>query len=225
MDQFVVTAAHAGHAMLLDTRSLTYDLLPLFPGTHIVVCNSMVKHSIATGEYGVRRREVEEGQSAIRKSFPHIQSLRDATIADLEACRDGMSPESFKRCRHILSDNARALAAREVMIAGDSARFGQLLLAAHASQRDDFAASCEEIDFLVDTAATLEGCFGARMTGGGFGGCTVNLVKDENAESFAEELKERYLARFNISAETFVCEAVDGALLRNATALAKATQA
>ena len=225
MDQLVVTAAHAGHAMLLDTRSLTYDLLPLFPGTHIVVCNSMVKHSIATGEYGVRRGEVEEGQSAIRKSFPHIQSLRDATIADLEACRVGMSPESFKRCRHILSDNARALAAREVMIAGDSARFGQLLLAAHASQRDDFAASCEEIDFLVDTAATLEGCFGARMTGGGFGGCTVNLVKDENAESFAEELKERYLARFNISAETFVCEAVDGALLRNATALAKATQA
>ena len=225
MDQFVVTAGHAGHAMLLDTRSLTYDLLPLLPGTHIVVCNSMVKHSIATGEYGVRRREVEDGQRAIRKAFPHIEMLRDATMGDLEACRDQMSPESFKRCRHILSDNARALAAREVMIAGDSARFGQLLLAAHASQRDDFAASCEEIDFLVDTAATLEGCFGARMTGGGFGGCTVNLVKDESAESFAEELRKRYLERFNITADTFVCEAVDGALLRNARALAEATTA
>jgi galactokinase len=225
MDQFVVTAGHAGHAMLLDTRSLTYDLLPLLPGTHIVVCNSMVKHSIATGEYGVRRREVEDGQRAIRKAFPQIEMLRDATMADLEACREQMSPESFKRCRHILSDNARALAARAVMMAGDSVRFGQLLLAAHASQRDDFACSCDEIDFLVDTAATLDGCFGARMTGGGFGGCTVNLVKDENAESFADELRKRYLERFNITADTFVCEAVDGALLRNARALAEATKA
>jgi galactokinase len=225
MDQFVVTAGHAGHAMLLDTRALTYDLLPLLPHTHIVVCNSMVKHSIATGEYGVRRREVEEGQAVIRKGFPHVQMLRDATIADLEACRKQMSPESFKRCRHILTDNARALAAREVMIAGDSVRFGQLLLQAHASQRDDFACSCDEIDFLVDTAATLEGCFGARMTGGGFGGCTVNLVKDENAENFAEELRKRYLERFNIVADTFVCEAVDGALLRNAKALAGASGA
>jgi len=225
MDQFVVTAGHAGHAMLLDTRSLTYDLLPLFPGTHIVVCNSMVKHSIANGEYGVRRREVEEGQAAIRAAFPHIEMLRDATIADLEACRDKMSPESFKRCRHIISDNGRALAARDVMTSGDAVHFGQLLLSAHASQRDDFACSCDEIDFLVDTAATLEGCFGARMTGGGFGGCTVNLVKDENAEAFASELKARYLDRFNIAAETFVAEPVDGALLRNARALAEAAQA
>jgi galactokinase len=225
MDQFVVTAAHAGHAMLLDTRSLTYDLLPLLPNTHIIVCNSMVKHSIATGEYGVRRREVEDGQRVIRKAFPHIEILRDATIADLEACRNQMSPESFKRCRHILSDNARALAAREVMMAGDSGRFGQLLLTAHASQRDDFACSCDEIDFLVDTAATLEGCFGARMTGGGFGGCTVNLVKDEHAEGFAKNLRQLYLERFSITADTFICEAVDGALLRNDIALAKATQA
>jgi galactokinase len=222
MDQFVVTAGHAGHAMLLDTRELTYDLLPLFPGTHIVVCNSMVKHSIATGEYGVRRREVEEGQAAIRAALPHIKMLRDATIADLEACRGKMSPESFKRCRHIISDNGRALAARDVMIAGDSVHFGQLLLSAHASQRDDFACSCDEIDFLVDTAATLEGCFGARMTGGGFGGCTVNLVKAEHAESFAKELRKRYLERFNIAAETFIAEPVDGALLRNGKTLAEA---
>jgi galactokinase len=225
MDQFVVTAARAGHAMLLDTRSLTYDLLPLLPGTHIVVCNSMVSHSIATGDYGVRRREVEDGQRVIRAKFPHIQALRDATLADLEACREEMSPESFKRCRHILKDNARALAAREVMVAGDAVRFGELLLAAHASQRDDFECSCEEIDFLVDTAASLDGCFGARMTGGGFGGCTVNLVKDEAAEPFAKELRARYLERFNIAADTFVCEPVDGAILRNTAALAEVSLA
>ncbi|HZL27982.1 MAG TPA: galactokinase [Acidobacteriaceae bacterium] len=225
MDQFVVTAGHAGHAMLLDTRALTYDLLPLFPGTHVVVCNSMVKHSIATGEYGVRRREVEAGQTAVRAAFPHIPMLRDASIADLEGCRNKMSPESFKRCRHIISDNGRALAARDVMTSGDSVQFGQLLLSAHASQRDDFACSCDEIDFLVDTAATLDGCFGARMTGGGFGGCTVNLVKDENAENFAAELRKRYLERFNIHADTFVAEPVDGALLRNARALAEVAEA
>lgn len=225
MDQFVVTAGHAGHAMLLDTRSLTYDLLPLFPGTHIVVCNSMVKHSIATGEYGIRRREVEEGQAVISAAFPHIPMLRDASIADLEACRDKMSPESFKRCRHIISDNGRALAARDVMTSGDTVHFGQLLLSAHASQRDDFACSCDEIDFLVDTAANLEGCFGSRMTGGGFGGCTVNLVKDENAENFTTELRKRYLERFNIAADTFVAEPVDGALLRNARAVAEAAEA
>jgi galactokinase len=225
MDQFVVTAGHPGHAMLLDTRALTYDLLPLFPCTHIVVCNSMVKHSIATGEYGVRRREVEEGQAAVRAALPHIEMLRDATIADLEACRDKMSPEAFKRCRHIISDNGRALAARDVMTSGDAVHFGQLLLSAHASQRDDFACSCDEIDFLVDTAATLEGCFGARMTGGGFGGCTVNLVKDENAAAFAKELKASYLERFDIAAETFIAEPVDGALLRNARALAEVAEA
>jgi len=225
MDQFVVTAGHAGHAMLLDTRALTYELLPLFPGTHIIVCNSMVKHSIATGEYGVRRREVEAGQAAIRTAFPHIPMLRDASLANLEACRDHMSPESFKRCRHIISDNGRALAARDVMTSGDSVQFGQLLLSAHASQRDDFACSCDEIDFLVDTAANLEGCFGARMTGGGFGGCTVNLVKDENAEDFATELKARYRERFDIAAETFVAEPVDGALQRNARTLAEAAKA
>ncbi len=225
MDQFVVTAGHAGHAMLLDTRALTYHLLPLFPGTHIVVVNSMVKHSIANGEYGVRRRQVEEGQAAIRTAFPHIEMLRDASMADLEACRSRMSPEAFKRCRHILTDNARALEARAVMTAGDTFRFGQLLLAAHASQRDDFECSCDEIDFLVDTAATLEGCFGARMTGGGFGGCTVNLVKDENASDFTKTLTQRYADRFHIDADSFIAEPVDGAMLRNAKAFAEATGA
>lgn len=224
MDQFVVSAGHAGHAMLLDTRALTYDLLPLIPNTHIIGCNSMVKHSVATGEYGVRRHQVEAGQAAIHAVFPHIEMLRDATLADLEACRDKMSPESFKRCRHIITENARVLAAREVMSSGDSVRFGEILLAAHASVRDDFAASCKEIDFLVDTAVSIDGCFGARITGGGFGGCTVNLVKDEAAESFTAELRRRYLERYNIVADTFICEAVDGALLSNAAALAEASR-
>ena len=143
--------------------------------------------------------------------------LRDATLADLEACRDDMSPESFKRCRHIITrQRPRTRRSRS----HDRRRRRPLRRnsssSAHASQRDDFACSCDEIDFLVDTAATLDGCFGARMTGGGFGGCTVNLVKDEHAEAFAAALKKRYQERFNINADTFAVEPVDGALLRNA---------
>lgn len=216
MDQFVVTAARRDHAMLLDTRDLTFELLPLFPNTQIVVFNSMVKHSVATGEYGVRRREVEEGQSIIHAAFPKAVLLRDATIANLEACRSSMSTESFKRCRHIISENARVASAREAMTAGDPVRFGELLLAAHASMKDDFAASCEEIDFLVHTASTLDGCFGARMTGGGFGGCTVNLVRSDAVDFFTSTLRARYAERYSIDAQTFVATAVDGALLRNA---------
>lgn len=225
MDQFVVTAAQRDHAMMLDTRDLTFELLPLFPHARIVVVNSMVKHSVATGEYGVRRREVEEGQAAIAAAYPTARQLRDATIAQLETTRNAMSPEAFLRCRHIISENVRVSAAREAMRAGDAAAFGKLLLEAHASMRDDFAASCEEVDFLVAEAAKLPGCFGARMTGGGFGGCTVNLVAEDQVEAFQQQLRSAYQSRYHIEAETFVATAVDGALLRNADALAKASAA
>jgi len=188
----------------------------------IIVCNSMVKHSIATGEYGIRRNEVEAGQTILSANFPHIGSLRDATLEDLETCQAQMTHESFLRCRHIITENTRVLEAIEALQRGDNVRFGELMLAAHASERDDFACSCEEIDFLVDTAATLDGCFGARLTGGGFGGCTVNLVAQEKAEDFAAALKQRYLESFGIAAEIYVCDAVDGAMLRNAKQEAQA---
>jgi galactokinase len=220
MDQFVVTAAKAGHALLLDTRSLTYEHLPInqggLAGTRIVICNSMVKHSVATGEYGSRRKEVEAGQAVLITKFPQLRDLGDATVTQLEQNRNAMSPESFRRCRHIISENARVRDARQAMLAGDPVHLGQLMLAAHASMRDDFEASCEEIDFLVDTAAHLPGCFGARMTGGGFGGCTVNLVSQSEAENFSAALKAAYRERFDIEAESYICEAVDGAMLRNA---------
>ncbi len=219
MDQFVITAAKAGHALLLDTRSLTYEHLPMNKGdlahTQIVVCNSMVKHSVATGEYGIRRRESEEGQAILVKKFG-VRDLGDTTLAQLEAAQSEMSPAAFRRCRHIISDNARVRDARLAMFAGDPIAFGKLMLAGHASERDDFECSCEEVDFLVETATTLPGCFGARLTGGGFGGCTVNLVDRTHSEAFASALKAAYKQRFNIAAETYVCDAVDGAYIRNA---------
>jgi len=216
MDQLVVTAAKAGHALLLDTRSLHWEHIPLPADVRIIVCNSMVKHSIATGEYGIRRNELEAGQAILMANFLHIGSLRDATLEDLKACQDQMTPESFLRCRHIITENARVLEAIEVLQRGDNVRFGELMLAGHVSERDDFACSCDEIDFLVETAASLDGCFGARLTGGGFGGCTVNLVAQEKTDAFAAELKQSYLQSFGIAAEIYVCEAVDGAMLQNA---------
>jgi galactokinase len=229
MDQFVITAAKADHALLLDTRSLTYEHIPMnalrLGGTRIVICNSMVKHSIASGEYRVRRQEVELGQAVLCAAFPHLRGLGDATLDHLEACAPRMSPESFFRCRHILTENARVRKAKLAMLEGDPFQLGDLMLAAHTSQREDFACSCSEIDFLVDAAIGLPGCYGARMTGGGFGGCTVNLVDQDVSEGFAKELSQSYREAFGVTAEIYFCDAVDGAILRNRTEFGKLASA
>jgi galactokinase len=222
MDQFVITAAKAGHALLLNTRELNYEHLPMNKGaladTQIVVCNSMVKHSVATGEYGMRRRESEEGQAVLVHKYG-VRDLGETTLDQLQASISEMSEHAFRRCRHIISDNARVREAKQAMFAGDPVAFGQLMLAGHASERDDFECSCEEVDFLVDTATHLPGCFGARLTGGGFGGCTVNLVERAHSDAFAAALKSAYQQQFSITAEIYICDAVDGAWIRNAPLL------
>lgn len=220
MDQFVITAAKADCALLLDTRDLNFELLPMNEGDlakcRIVVANSGVKHSIAGGDYGVRRREVEAGQAKLRERFPELRDLGDATLAQLTACLQELTPESFRRCRHIVTENQRVREARGAMLAGDPKRLGTVMTAAHASERDDFECSIEEIDFLVDTSVELRGCYGARLTGGGFGGCTVNLVDAAHVDNFISSLRSAYHARFHLPLETYICNAVDGAIARNA---------
>jgi galactokinase len=178
----------------------------------VVICNSMVKHQVATGEYGDRRDEVEAGQAVLRQERPDIELLRDATLLDLEACKDKMTAASFARCRHIITENGRVMEARVALLRSDVARFGELMAQAHASMRDDFAASCAEIDMLVEIAMRQDGCFGARITGGGFGGCTVNLVSTEKAESFVEIVRREYEEQTGIEAQCFISEPSDGAL-------------
>lgn len=228
MDQFVSVAAEAGHALLLHTRDLTFELVPMNTGELaricVVVCNSEVKHSVATGEYGIRRQQVEEGQAAMRAAFPELRDLGDANLEQLEACRERMSHKAYLRCRHIVTENARAIVAADAMGAGDARRMGQLMVVGHASERDDFECSCEEIDFLVETAIALPGCVGGRLTGGGFGGCTVNLVWRDQAKEFSNTLKAAYKERFGIAAETYVCEAADGAYARSHQLLERATR-
>ena len=211
MDQFAVAGCVANRAMLLDCRSLEYELLPLPNQVRVVICNSMVKHAVATGEYGDRSAEVEAGQVVLRGERPGVELLRDATLEDLEACRGLMSAASFKRCRHIITENARVLEAREALFAGDLERFGALMVEAHVSVRDDFAASCEEVDVLVAIAMQQAECFGARITGGGFGGCSVNVVRAEATEKFVATLRQEYAAKTGIDADCFVCTPSDGA--------------
>jgi galactokinase len=211
MDQFVVAGAIAHRAMLLDTRSLEFELLPLPEEIRVVIANSMVKHAVATGEYGDRRDEVEAGQAVLRRERG-IELLREATVADLEACRDRMSEASFLRCRHIITENARVVAARQALLTGDMKRFGELMVEAHASMRDDFAASAPEVDALVEIALKQPGCFGARITGGGFGGCTVNVVRADKAARFVEAVRDEYARVMQIEADCFICAPSDGAL-------------
>jgi galactokinase len=219
MDQFVIVAAKAGHALMLDTGTLAYQHLPLNVGklaeARIVICNSMVRHSVAAGEYSVRHRQVMEGQAALAAAVPGLRSLGTTTLEQLEHGRGHMSDISYRRCRHIVSENVRVELARVAMFAGDPVALGRLMRQSHQSQRDDFECSCQEVDFLVETAAGLRGCYGARLTGGGFGGCIVALVAAGDCKDFAASLRVAYQKRFGIAAETYVCEAVDGAMQRN----------
>ena len=206
MDQFISAAGVRDNALAIDTRALTSELAPIPDSMRLVVCNSMVRHSVGGGEYGARRREVEEAATAIG-----VKQLRDATLHDLYAARDKMSPEAFLRGRHVITDSQRVLDGVAALRAGDTKGFGALMIAAHASFRDDFAASCEQCDLLVSIALELDGCLGSRLTGGGFGGCTVSLVEAAKADEFSVVLQERYRAAAGVVAQAFVCEIADGA--------------
>jgi galactokinase len=210
MDQFVACCGVAGHALLLDCRSLDYRLTPIPAHLSLVIANSMVKHSHAGGQYNLRRAEVEEGTAILRRHRPEIRKLRDATIEDLKKWGDEMPEGVRKRVRHVITENGRTLAAAAALEVGDLKTLGQLMYEAHVSYRDDFEGSCREADILVDLASREEGCVGARLTGGGFGGCTVNLVEAQRAREFANHLRAGYLKSTGISSDVYLCHASGG---------------
>ena len=211
MDQFVSCCGAEGHALLLDCRDLSYRLAPIPPGLSLVICNTMVKHSHAGGEYNTRRAEIEAGAQIIRMHRPEVCFLRDVTVADLERWGDEMLPEVLKRCRHVVTENLRTVAAADALERSDLKTLGRLMAESHASYRDDFEASCIEADILVELASKEPACVGARLTGGGFGGCTVNLVHASEADAFGLKLLEGYLAATGIAAEVYHCRAAAGA--------------
>ena len=212
MDQFVSANGKAGNALILDTRALTFDIAPIPSHLRLIIANSMVKHSLADGgAYATRRREVEEGTAALHAYNYEIGLLRDATLEDLETCEGKMSPEAFKRCRHVITDSQRVLDGLALLKAGNVVAFGKLLNDAHRSYRDDFEASCTECDILAAIGQAQPGSYGSRLTGGGFGGCVVSVVEAEASDAFVAAIKTKYQARTGIAAEVYVCSTADGA--------------
>jgi galactokinase len=210
MDQFVSCMGKAGHAVMLDCRSLEFQHAPLPEGLSLVVCNTMVKHSIAAGQYNQRRAECEEGVRLIATRFPDVRELRDVSPARLKEVEHLLPPVILKRCRHIAGEDERVLAAASAMGAGDLSRLGELMYESHRSLRDDYEVSCPELDIMVELARRQRGTVGARMTGGGFGGCTVNLVESGAVESFRAAVANGYRGQTGTEPEIYVTRASDG---------------
>jgi galactokinase len=211
MDQFISANGKENHALLLDCRDLSYRLAPIPANVALVIANTMVKHSIVGGDYKTRRAESEAACAIINSHRGSVPFLRDATLEDLEKWGHEMTPKSHLRAKHVISENMRTVAASEALLRGDIKKLGQLMAEAHRSYSEDFEGSCMEADTMVELAQDLPGLIGARLTGGGFGGCTINLVEQSQAEAFAKELASRYAARTGIEPEIHICHASDGA--------------
>ncbi len=211
MDQFVSCCGEAGKALLLDCRSLEYKLLPFPEETRLVICNTMVKHDLASSEYNIRRAECEAGVRHFAQSRSNVRALRDVTLVDLELYGDDLSSVLYRRCRHVITENARVLEAAAALERGDLEGFGHLMNQSHRSLRDDYEVSCPELDLMVEMAGRVKGVYGARMTGGGFGGCTVNLVMAENVDEFKRVVATGYEAETGLQAGIYVCSAAQGA--------------
>ena len=212
MDQFACALGKRNHALFLDCRDLAYRYVPLSGSVKIVVCHSGVLRALAASEYKIRLKQCRQAVAQLGTTGLAATSLREIDLTDLEVASHSLSEILLKRARHVVSENDRVLKAVEELEKGDLESFGRLMVASHESLRDDYEVSCNELDVLVEVALKQPGVLGARMTGAGFGGCTVNLVRAGAAESFAEAVQEGYRKATGLNAEIYVCEASDGAL-------------
>jgi galactokinase len=211
MDQFISANGAADHALLLDCRDLSYRLAPIPESVALIIANTMVKHSVAGAGYTSRRAQAEEACRILATHRPEIKFLRDATVEDLAAWGHEIPPDALKRARHIITENTRTVAAADALLRQDLPELGRLMHEAHISYSQDFEASCPEADTMVALAQPLPGLIGARLTGGGFGGCTINVVEIAHATEFAAQLKQAYHAATGIDPEIHICHASAGA--------------
>lgn len=195
MDQVASACGRENHAILLDCRTLKVQLVGLPAAWVIVVADSGVKHSVAGAEYARRQQECARGMDILRARHPMVKSARDLSLGLLEAERDQLPEVSFRRLRHVVTENARVLEAKDALEAADEKRAGRLLAASHQSLASDYEVSCPELDALVEIASGTPGVIGARLTGAGWGGNTVNLVQEECAQRVCDEIRERYEQR------------------------------
>jgi galactokinase len=210
MDQFISVLGREDHALLLDCRDLNYRLVPVPPTAAIVVCDSTVERTLAGSAYNQRRKECDEAVSILKQWYPKIIALRDVTLAQFEEHADALPEPVRARARHVISENERAVAGAAALEAGDVATFGRLMNESHASLRDDYEVSVPELDILVSTAQSVPGCYGSRLTGAGFGGCTVSLVEASAVEQFKEQVAKAYTEATGRVAKIYACRASDG---------------
>ncbi len=211
MDQFIACYGMAGHAVMLDCRSLEYQMAPLPPGVRLVIGNTMVHHELAAGAYNQRRAECQDGVRHLRRALPGVQALRDVTLNELEHYGRDLPDAVFRRCRHVITENCRVAEAAAALRHGKLDEFGRLMAQSHASLRDDYEVSCAELDTMVEIAAAQPGVYGSRMTGGGFGGCTVNLVREEHVQEFQSAVSRLYKDATGRDPVIYVTNAAGGA--------------
>ncbi len=211
MDQFIAVFATSGHALVLDCRSLESQSLLIPDDARLVICNSMVKHELASGEYNRRRAECEAGVKVFQRSTPGVHALRDVGLTDLEKHKTDLGDVVYRRCHHVISENQRVLDAADSLGTGDLQRFGELMYESHRSLQQDYEVSSTELDLLVEIAASCEGVYGSRMTGGGFGGCTISMVRSHFVEAFRRTITLAYREKTGITPDLYVCSAAQGA--------------
>jgi galactokinase len=211
MDQFAVANGVEGHALYLDTRSLEWQAVPLPPRTTLVIADPHLLRRLADSEYNKRHAACEAAVSLLKQDLPGIHALRDVTPSQLTQFSHLLPDEIYQRARHVVDECARMEKALQFLKAGDAFGFGRLMIDGHISLRDFYEVSCPELDVLVNTATGLPGCYGARLTGAGFGGCTISLVDSDQADPFVKSLRELYQIQTGKEAEVYICHASRGA--------------
>jgi galactokinase len=214
MDQMIVATAKPGHATQYDCRSGVRQFVKINPGDlRVVIVNTMVRHELSGGEYAQRRRQCEAGVAWFQKTHPgqSIRALRDVTMKQIHEAEGKLDPVILKRCRHVVSENLRTAEAAGALAQDKYERAGELMIQSHASLRDDYEVSCAELDFLADQAMKVKGVYGARMTGGGFGGCIVALAQPRAVDPLTDHLERAYQTKFRIKPTAFATTATAGA--------------
>jgi len=212
MDQFISVMGKRGHAMLIDCRTHETQHVPLTdPNLAVVIANTNVKHELTGSEYPARRKQCEQAAAALAAAHGEIRALRDATLPQLEAIRRDLDATVYRRARHVIGENERVRLAAEEFQREDYAAVGRLMVESHRSLREDFEVSVPELDAMVELAMEVDGVYGSRMTGGGFGGCTVSLVRAEAVDALTAHLENRYVERTGIAPTVFATQPADGA--------------
>jgi galactokinase len=211
MDQFSSACGLKDHFLFLDCRSLQWEAIPIPGNVTIIIANTNIRRALAGSVYNERRAACEEAVRILKEKLPGVTSLRDVSVENFNKLAYHLPELVEKRARHIVEEIERTLKAQVLLANNDVARFGRLMNACHISLRDLYQVSCPELDIMVETAWSLPGCYGARLTGAGFGGCTVNLVARDSVLPFSRELARGYKQRTGIKPEVYICQASDGA--------------